>query len=96
MLFHRAKIGQLLRARGKAVSEYLYIQESGRPWTNDTYWKGYGMPALRRLQAGGHPGLVGIDLSNARRCTIRMYRRGGVKFAKIANLDPDLIDLMTR
>ena len=96
VLQQRAKIGQLLRARGKTVSEYLFIQENGRPWTNDTFWKGYGMPALRRLQTAGHPGLVGIDLNNARRTTIRMYRRGGEKFAIMAGVHQDLIDLMAR
>ena len=91
----RRSFGQLLAARGKP-SEYLFVQENGKPWTNDTYWKSYGKPALHRLQAAGHPGLVGVDLANARRCTIRMYRRGGEKFAKMAGVDPDLIDLMAR
>ena len=54
------------------------------------------MPALVRLKSTGHPGLAGIELADARAVTIRMYRRGGEKFALMAGVSQDLIDLMGR
>lgn len=87
---------RLLAARGIKHDGYLYVKENGKPWQNQDFWKAYVMPALRRLQVQGHPGLVGLDLGNARKAIIRMYRRGGEKFVLQAGVPQDLVDLMGR
>lgn len=91
----RAKVERLLQARG-IRSEYLFVNEEGKVWTNDDFRKRFILPELRRLQVQRHPGLVGVNLSDARVTTIRMIRRGGEIFVKKAKVDPDLVDLMGR
>ena len=95
MLEYRAQVDRLLRANGRR-SDFLFVREDGKPWNNDDFWKGYGLPALRRLKATGHPGLAGVDVDDTRACGIRMYRRGGEKFVMMANVNRDLVDLMAR
>lgn len=91
----RGQVGQLLNAIGLS-SDDMFVREDGKRWANPDYWKEYGLPGLRQLQAQRHPGLTGIDLKDVRRNTIRMYRRGGETFVMKTDVKPDLVDLMGR